>query len=102
MDERADIKNPIINSVIKEFRQIPGVGKTIAQDLYDLGFRSIEGLKDQDPEDLYDRHCEQMGMKVDRCMLYVFRCAVYYASNAVHDTELLKWWNWKDKSARKP
>jgi hypothetical protein len=35
---------------------------------------------------------------VDRCMLNVFRCAVYYASNDIHDPELLKWWNWKDKS----
>jgi hypothetical protein len=29
-------------------------------------------------------------------VLYVFRCAVYYASNSVHDQERLKWWNWKD------
>jgi hypothetical protein len=33
---------------------------------------------------------------VDRCVLYVFRCAVYFASEAEHDPELLKWWNWKD------
>ncbi|MFL5589918.1 MAG: helix-hairpin-helix domain-containing protein [Ktedonobacteraceae bacterium] len=30
------------------------------------------------------------------CSFYVFRCAVYYASNDIHDAELLKWWNWKD------
>ena len=36
------------------------------------------------------------GMHIDRCMLYVFRCAIYYASNDVYDSELLKWWNWKD------
>jgi hypothetical protein len=29
-------------------------------------------------------------------MLYTFRCAVYYASNTKHDSEKLKWWNWKD------
>jgi hypothetical protein len=29
-------------------------------------------------------------------MLYVFRTAVYYASNSKHDPEKLKWWNWKD------
>nr|WP_321429915.1 helix-hairpin-helix domain-containing protein [uncultured Methanolobus sp.] len=29
-------------------------------------------------------------------MLYVFREAVYFASNEEHDPELLKWWNWKD------
>ncbi|OPX87963.1 MAG: Pathogenicity locus [Pelotomaculum sp. PtaB.Bin013] len=75
---------------------IPGVGKTVAQNLYDLGFHSIEDLKDRDPDELYLQHCVQKGMKVDRCMLYVFRCAVYYASNERHNPELLKWWNWKD------
>jgi Pathogenicity locus len=34
---------------------------------------------------------------VDRCVLYVFRAAVYFASNKKHDEEKLKWWNWKDK-----
>ncbi|NMB56563.1 pathogenicity locus, partial [Candidatus Beckwithbacteria bacterium] len=31
----------------------------------------------------------------DRCLLYVFRCAVYYAKGG-RDPEKLKWWNWKD------
>lgn len=84
-------------TVLKQFRQIPGVGRAVARDLYDLGFRSTGELKDQDPEEMYLRHCVQKGMKVDRCMLYVFRCAVYYASGDKHDPELLKWWNWKDK-----
>lgn len=38
---------------------------------------------------------------MDRCMLYVFRCAVYYASSEQHDPELLKWWNWKDDKPRR-
>lgn len=83
--------------VLKEFQQIPGVGKSVAEDLYDLGLRSIADLKGNDPETLYDCLCSYKGMKVDRCMLYVFRCAVYYASNDSYDLELLKWWNWKDK-----
>ncbi|MBZ5535122.1 MAG: helix-hairpin-helix domain-containing protein [Acidobacteriia bacterium] len=81
---------------MKELQEIPGVGKSIARDLWNLGFRSAQGLKDQNPEKLYLRHCRQKGMKVDRCMLYVFRCAVYYASNNRHQPRLLKWWNWKD------
>jgi hypothetical protein len=32
---------------------------------------------------------------VDRCMLYVFRCAVYYAEGG-REPEKLRWWNWKD------
>jgi hypothetical protein len=29
-------------------------------------------------------------------VLYVFRCAVYYATEKEHDPELLKWWSWQD------
>lgn len=82
---------------LKQLQEIPGVGKAIARDLYDLGFRSSGELKNLDPEELYFKLCAHKGMQVDRCMLYVFRCAVYYASNKVHNPELLKWWNWGDK-----
>lgn len=81
---------------IKQLRQIPGVGKSIAQDLYNLGIRKVSDLKETDPQVLYDNLCKQSGIKLDRCLLYTFRCAVYFASNVKHDPELLKWWNWKD------
>jgi hypothetical protein len=82
---------------IRDLRRIPGVGPSIAQDLWDLGFRSVGDLRGRSPQDLYDRHCRQVGMQVDRCLLYVFRCAVYFAEHTRHDPELLKWWNWKDR-----
>jgi len=81
---------------LKEFQTIPGVGKTIAQDLWNLGIRSINDLKSKSPQKLYDELCALQGTHVDRCMLYVFRCAVYFASEKDHDPKLLKWWNWKD------
>ena len=80
-----------------ELRTIPGVGKQIAEDLRGLDIRAVSDLRGQDPEALYARLCEQTGTRVDRCMLYVFRCAVYFASNREHDPELLKWWSWKDR-----
>jgi hypothetical protein len=82
---------------LKELRTIPGVGKSIAQDLWQLGFRSAEDLADRDPEELYKKLCARKGADIDRCLLYVMRCAVYYASHKRHDPEKLKWWNWKDK-----
>jgi hypothetical protein len=85
-----------MKTILKEFQQIPGVGKSIAQDLYDLGYRSITGLENEDPQAMYDRSCKLAGQKIDRCLLYVYKCVVYYASNTKHDPELLKWWNWKD------
>lgn len=84
---------------LKELRTIPGVGKSIAWDLYCIGIRSVADLKKKKSQDLYDAACRQAGKKIDRCLLYVFRCAVYFASHTRHEPELLKWWNWKDKKA---
>ncbi|HLE34022.1 MAG TPA: helix-hairpin-helix domain-containing protein, partial [Bacteroidota bacterium] len=39
--------------------------------------------------------CRQQGVRIDPCLLYVFRCAVYYASTPKPKPELLKWWHWK-------
>ena len=85
------------SSSLQELEQIPGVGKTIAQDMHYIGIHSIDDLKGKQAQQLYDRLCEFKAAPVDRCMLYVFRCAIYYASNTDHDPELLKWHNWKDK-----
>jgi hypothetical protein len=87
------------SEALKGLRVIPGVGREIALDLYrDLGIRTVSDLKGQDPEKLYARLCDKAGIKIDRCMLYVMRCAVYYAKTPSErrDPELLKWWNWKD------
>ncbi|UCG85296.1 MAG: helix-hairpin-helix domain-containing protein [Gemmatimonadota bacterium] len=78
-----------------DLESIPGVGPSIALDLRDLGFERVPDLAGQDPESMYDKLCILRGTQVDRCVLYVFRCAVYFASHAAHDPELLKWWNWK-------
>lgn len=75
---------------------IPGIGKSMAEDLRVLGIESVADLTEKDPQQMYDRLCEIRNTKLDPCVLYVFRCAVYYASNNVHDPEKLKWWNWKD------
>ena len=85
-------------SELVDLEQIPGVGKRIAQDMRNIGISSIKQLKGQEPETLYQKLCDFKASPVDRCMLYVLRCAVYYASNTEHDPELLKWWNWKDRN----
>jgi len=79
----------------KTFQDIPGVGPSISEDLKMLGYSKTKDLKGEDPQNMYDRLCEIQGKHLDRCLLYVFHCAVYYASNENHDPELLKWWNWK-------
>ncbi|MBS0654433.1 MAG: helix-hairpin-helix domain-containing protein [Verrucomicrobia bacterium] len=86
--------------VLAAFRKIPGVGKSIAEDFWDIGLRSLDDLREKDPEELYQALCHYQGCHVDRCMLYVFRCAVYFATEKHPEPELLKWWNWKDRVQR--
>ncbi|MBA7590044.1 hypothetical protein ES708_32144 [subsurface metagenome] len=81
--------------------KIPGVGIVIANGLWNIGITSIEELKDKNPENLYEKVCVFKGEMTDKCVLYVYRCAVYYASNDTRDSELLKWWNWKDLEKNK-
>lgn len=92
-EKRSQSKTPVGSGDLQE---IPGVGPSIAGDLHDLGVRRVEDLRGADPGELYQRLCGLRGGPVDRCVLYVFRCAAYYAAHSEHDPELLKWWNWKD------
>jgi hypothetical protein len=82
--------------ILKRLQVIPGVGPSIANDLYELNITSVGQLRGRDPEKLYQKRCEQQAILIDRCLLYVFRCAVYYASAPRPHPELLLWWNWKD------
>lgn len=84
---------------LRELQRIPGVGPRIAEDLWRLGIRQEVDLRGRDPQALYDHLCVLEGGHVDRCMLYVLRCAVYYASTPEPDPELLKWWRWKEVRA---
>ena len=76
--------------------RIPGVGKKRQAHVGRLGDTKVDSLKGQDPEAIYAADCRIQGRHVDRCVLYVYRCAVYFAENEQHEPEKLKWWNWKD------
>lgn len=78
---------------------IPGVGPSIAGDLNRLGIKTPNDLVGKNPQMLYDSLGQLDGGPHDPCVLYTFRCAVYFASHKQHDPELLKWWNWKDRTS---
>ena len=80
-----------------DLQTIPGVGPNMERHLLELGYSTVNSLKGADPEAMYRRECRQRGEQLDRCVLYVYRLAVYFAENTEHEPEKLKWWNWKDK-----
>ncbi len=84
-------------AAIKNLRQIPGVGISIATDLWNIGIRQVSDLQGIKPDYLYAESNKFAGIVQDRCLLYVFRCAVYFAETPETDREpeKLKWWNWK-------
>ena len=83
-------------SVQSDLSQIRGVCIQTEQDLLRLGYPTVASLRGADPEELYRRDGTQRGFTIDRCQLYVYRCAVYYDSTPDPDPELLQWWRWKD------
>jgi hypothetical protein len=80
---------------MSELREIPGVGPETERDLLALGITHRDQLVGRDPEALFARLAQHQGGTTDRCNLYVYRCAVYWAEGG-RDPELLRWWRWKD------
>ncbi|MEO6190372.1 MAG: helix-hairpin-helix domain-containing protein [Saprospiraceae bacterium] len=63
-----------------------------------MGLRDISDIAGKNPNLLYKQLNDFSGTIHDICMLYTFRCAVYYATETKHYKEKLNWWYWKDKS----
>lgn len=55
---------------IKELTVIPGIGKSLATDLWNIGITSIDDLKGKDPEVLFTLSNDYAGVVQDRCVLY--------------------------------
>lgn len=88
--------------ILKELQKLPGVGKQISEDLYKLNIKKISDLKNKNPQKLYLDLCKIQNAKVDKCMLYVFRCIISYVNqknqnSSLQDFSLFKWWDFKDK-----
>lgn len=101
MDVMAPPKKAPLDGRIETLRalqEIPGVGPSIAHDLFVLGIRKVSDLKRKDPEKLYRQFEAHVGHNVDRCLLYVFRGAVYFSKTPNPEPEKLLWWNWKDEA----
>lgn len=85
--------------ILSELRTIPGVGKVVCHDLYDIKIHSIDDLKRMRAEKLFEMHNKFKGKIQDRCMLYTFRCAIDYANKSELERKSYKknWWDFKDK-----
>lgn len=74
----------------------PGVGRAVARILRNAGIQTIPDLKGKNPTALYNLSNKIAGRVQDKCLLYTFRCAIYFAETKNPKPALLQWWNWKD------
>jgi len=84
------------SEAMKLLQTIPSIGKACALDLYLLGFRNPTELKGRNPAKMYTDLNRITGKTHDICVLYTFRCTVYYCTEANPESEKLRWWYWKD------
>ncbi len=73
------MKTPTVDKsqALKQLQTIPGIGKSISLDLWNIGIKSIDDLKGNNPQKLYAKSNKLAGVTQDPCLLYTFRCAVY-------------------------
>lgn len=86
-----------MKDLTEQLDSLPGIGKSLAEDLRGLGYSKSSDLKGENPELMYEKLCAQAGTKLDRCVLYTFRCAVAAVSGKYAHPEALLWWNFMDK-----
>jgi nucleotidyltransferase/DNA polymerase involved in DNA repair len=77
-------------SAVKELTTIPGVGRTVADDLIQLGIKKVSDLKDKDADRLYHRSNREAGTVQDKSLLVIFRNAIQFSLSNTQDDEDLK------------
>lgn len=63
------------------FQTVPSIGQKVAQRIVDLGYYSLEEIKNMDGSDLINFWEEKCGYWEDPCLEDAFRCIVYHANN---------------------
>jgi hypothetical protein len=62
------------------FQTVPSIGPKVAQRVVDLGYYSLEEIKNRDGSDLINSWEEQCGYWEDPCLEDAFRCIVHHAN----------------------
>ena len=83
-----------------DLRMVPGIGAKKEKELIELGYGSLEELKNADPDELYVTACLKEGWQLDKCVLYAFRCAVAFAKDPAPNPDNYRWWYFCDENSK--
>ncbi|MER2118942.1 MAG: helix-hairpin-helix domain-containing protein [Solibacillus sp.] len=79
---------------LAQFQAIPSIGPKLAQWVTELGYYSLEELKNKDGADLTNRLEEQFGYWEDPCVEDSLRCIVHHAN---YSNSEKSWWHFTDE-----
>ncbi len=85
---------PHAPSVPRRLGDLAGVGPAFLKDFEMLGVRSVEQLKKQNGQKLYNQLCAMTGKRQDPCVLDTLNCAVAQAKDPNLPVEQCNWWYW--------
>ncbi|MBG9794969.1 Pathogenicity locus [Paenibacillus dendritiformis] len=75
---------------LAEFQRIPSIGPQFARDMVELGYFSLEELKQQDGAQLFDALEQRYGFEIDPCVEDQCRLIVDFAR---HRDGSRQWWD---------
>ena len=82
---------------LSTFQELRSVGPSAAEDLWALGYSSIEALRGADPVGMYERLNRMAGKRLDPCVEDVLRCAVAQAICPDLPQPYMDWWVWRNQ-----
>lgn len=75
---------------VREFTDLPNVGKATAGDLHLLGYERPDQLAGESPLEMYNRLCRVTGQRHDPCVLDVFMAIVGF----INGDPPRPWWDY--------
>ena len=90
----AKLVKPRKTEALRRLQDLPGIGPSLADDLFMLGYRAPEDLNGANPSQMFMRLEELTGSAQDPCVFDAFQCAVYCASTQDPEPLLSQWWTW--------
>lgn len=79
-----------------KLEDIPNIGKSIAADLRGIGIQQPQQLLTQEPLALYLKLADQMGKRLDPCVLYTLMAARHFMQSG----EKISWWKFTEQGKK--
>lgn len=76
------------------FQQVPSIGPKLAHNLIELGYYTLNELKNEQGAELVERLERLHGVWMDPCVEDVMRLAVYHANHPGSDNQ---WWDFTEE-----